>query len=124
MDITVETVKEFDLKKIEAIIRYEKFGNVKDALANAGYTSLTTYEVKGRGKQSGIVETVSGKKIRADMLPKTKMEIVIEDKDVEKVTEIIVSIARTGMIGDGKIFVSTIDDVIRIRTGERRSDAI
>jgi nitrogen regulatory protein P-II 1 len=111
------------VKKIEAVIRSEKFGPVKDALANAGFTSLTTYEVKGRGKQSGIVETVSGKIIRADILPKTKIEIVVEDKDVEKIIKVIVTNAETGMIGDGKIFVYAIDDVIRIRTGERGSDA-
>ncbi len=112
------------MKKIEGIIRCEKFSYIKDALANAGYTSLTTYEVKGRGRQSGIVETVSGKIVRADLLPKTKIEIVVEDKDVEKVLNVIATTAETGMIGDGKIFVSTVDDVVRIRTGERGSNAI
>lgn len=112
------------MKKIEAVIRTEKFGTVKDALAKAGYTSLTMYEVKGRGKQSGIAETVGGSKIRVDLLPKTKIELIIEDKEVAKITKIIVANSVTGAIGDGKIFVSTIDEVIRVRTGERNSDAI
>ena len=80
--------------------------------------------MKGRGKQSGIIETVSGKTIRADILPKTKVEIVVEDKDIKKVTDIIAKTACTGTIGDGKIFVSTVDEAIRIRTGERDADAI
>jgi nitrogen regulatory protein P-II 1 len=124
MGIATATTEEFDLKKIEAVIRSEKFGYIKDALAKAGYTSLTTYEVKGRGKQSGIMETVSGKIIRADLLPKTKIEIVANDKEVEKIIKVIETNAKTGMIGDGKIFISTIDSVIRIRTGESDSDAI
>ena len=112
------------MKKIEAIIKPDMLSAVKVALANAGYPSLTAYEVKGRGKQSGIIETVSGKKIRADMLPKTKVEIVIEDKHATEVTDIIIKTACTDTIGDGKIFVSTIDDAIRIRTGEKGKDAI
>ena len=112
------------MKKIEAIIKPDMFSYVKVALAKAGYPSLTAYEVKGRGKQSGIIETVSGKKIRADILPKTKIEIVVEDKEVKEVTDIIVETTCTGTIGDGKIFISTIDDAIRIRTGERSNDAI
>lgn len=112
------------MKKIEAIIKPDMFSYVKVALAKAGYTSLTAYEVKGRGKQSGIIETVSGKTIRADILPKIKIEIVVEDKDVEDVTDVIIKTAGTGTIGDGKIFVSTVDEVIRIRTRERDSDAI
>jgi nitrogen regulatory protein P-II 1 len=112
------------MKKIEAVIKPEMFSYVKVALAKAGYPSLTAYEVKGRGKQSGIIETVSGKKIRADVLPKTKVEIVVEDASVKEVTDVIVQTACTGTIGDGKIFVSTIDDAIRIRTGEKGNDAI
>jgi nitrogen regulatory protein P-II 1 len=124
MGITTATAEEYNLKKIEAVIRSEKFGYVKDALAKAGYTSLTMYEVKGRGKQSGIVETIDGKTIRADLLPKTKIEIVADDKETEKIIKVIVTTAETGMIGDGKIFVSPIDNVIRVRTGERDNDAI
>lgn len=80
--------------------------------------------MKGHGRQSGIVEIISGKTIRADILPKTKVEIAVEDKDVKEVTDIIIKTACTGTIGDGKIFVSTVDEVIRIRTGEKDSDAI
>jgi nitrogen regulatory protein P-II 1 len=112
------------MKKIEAIIKPDMFSYVKVALAKAGCPSLTAYDVKGRGKQSGIIETVSGKTIRADILPRTKVEIIVEDKDVKEITDIIVKTACTGTIGDGKIFVSTIDDAIRIRTGERGNDAI
>jgi len=112
------------MKKVEAVIKPDMFSYVKVALAKAGYPSLTAYDVKGRGKQSGIIETVSGRTIRADVLPKTKVEIVVEDKDVKEVADIIIETAGTGTIGDGKIFVSTIDEVIRIRTGERGSDAI
>jgi nitrogen regulatory protein P-II 1 len=112
------------MKKIEAIIKPDMFSYVKVALAKAGYPSLTAYDVKGRGKQSGIIETVSGKTIRADVLPKTKIEVVVEDKNVKEVTDIIIKTAGTGTIGDGKIFVSTVDEVIRIRTGERDNDAI
>ena len=112
------------MKKIEAIIKPDMFSYVKVALANAGYPSLTSYDVKGRGKQSGIIETVSGKTIRADILPKTKIEVVVEDKNVKEVTDIIIKTAGTGTIGDGKIFVSTIDEVIRIRTGEKNNDAV
>jgi nitrogen regulatory protein P-II 1 len=112
------------MKKIEAIIKPDMFSYVKVALGKAGYTSLTAYDVKGRGKQSGIIETVDGKTIRADILPKTKIEIVVEDKDVKEVTDIIIKTAGTGSIGDGKIFISKIDDAIRIRTGEIGHDAI
>jgi len=112
------------MKKIEAIIKPDMFSYVKVALAKAGYTSLTAYDVKGRGKQSGIIETVSGKTVRADILPKIKVEVIVEDKDVKAVTDIIMKTAATGTIGDGKIFVSTIDEVIRIRTGERDSKAL
>jgi nitrogen regulatory protein P-II 1 len=116
--------RKVQMKKIEAIIKPDMFSYVKVALGKAGYTSLTAYDVKGRGKQSGIIETVDGKTIRADILPKTKIEIVVEDKDVKEVTDIIIKTASTGSIGDGKIFISKIDDAIRIRTGEIGHDAI
>ncbi len=113
------------MKKIETIIKTEKFGVVKDALAKAGYTSLTAYEVKGRGKQSGVeVIDLLGAKIRLDLLPKTKIEIVAQDADVKKITDINIDTASTGTIGSGKIFISPIEDVIRIRTRESGKDAI
>ena len=112
------------MKKIEAIVRSEKFGYIKDALAKAGYPSLTMYEVKGRGRQSGVTQLIGGKEIRVDLLPKAKIEVVVDDNEVEEVVQVITKIAGTGAIGDGKIFVSTIDEVIRIRTGERGRNAI
>lgn len=112
------------MKKIEAIIKPDMFSYVKIELAKAGYPSLTAYEVKGRGKQSGIIETVNGKTIRADILPKTKIEIVVEDKEIKKVIETIIKSACTGTIGDGKIFVSPVENAIRIRTSESGEDAI
>ncbi|MEM3713225.1 MAG: P-II family nitrogen regulator [Thermoproteota archaeon] len=112
------------MKKIETIIRPDKFFYVKEALSKAGYTSLTVYDVKGRGRQSGIIQTINGKTIRADLLPKVKIEIIVSDEEVERVVEIILKTARTGAIGDGKIFVSSIDDAIRIRTCERGNQAL
>jgi nitrogen regulatory protein P-II 1 len=112
------------MKKIEAIIKPDMFSTVKLALAKAGYPSLTAYDVKGRGKQSGIIETVEGKSIRADILPKTKIEVVVKDEDATEVIDVIAKTAGTGTIGDGKIFVSTVEDAVRIRTGEKGNEAI
>jgi nitrogen regulatory protein P-II 1 len=112
------------MKKIEAVIKPDMFSYVKLALAKAGYPSLTAYDVKGGGKQSGIIETVDGKSIRADILPKTKIEMVVKDEEVREVVDVIVETAGTGTIGDGKIFIFTVEDAVRIRTGERGTDAI
>ena len=112
------------MKKIEAIIRPEKLGEIKTALATSGFIGLTTYEVKGRGRQKGIVLSYRTSEYRVDLLPKTKIELVVEDKDVEKVVEIICDLGKTGNMGDGKIFVLPIEEVIRVRTCERGKDAI
>jgi len=112
------------MKKIEAFIKPDKLAPVKDELAKAGFPALTTYEVKGRGRQTGIVQTVNGFTLYADLLPKVKIEIVVQAAELDKVIEVIVENARTGTIGDGKIFVSDIEDVIRVRTGERGKEAI
>jgi nitrogen regulatory protein P-II 1 len=113
------------MKKIEAIIRIEKLNEVKVSLADNGYVGLTTYEVKGRGRQKGIVLQWRGvKEYRVDLLPKTKIELVVDDNDVQKVVEIIREKAFTGRVGDGKIFILPVEDVIKIRTGERGKDAI
>jgi nitrogen regulatory protein P-II 1 len=112
------------LKKIEAVIRQEKLKEVKDALAAAGFLGLTAYEVLGRGRQKGVSLSCRTSEYRVDMLPKMKIELVVEDKDVDKAIETIVSFARTGDIGDGKIFVYAAEDVIRVRTGEKGSTAI
>jgi nitrogen regulatory protein P-II 1 len=112
------------MKKIEAVIKPDMFSSVKLALAKAGYTSLAAYDVKGRGKQSGVIETVDGKSIRADILPKTKIEMVVKDEEVRQVVDVIAKTAGTGTIGDGKIFISAVEDAVRIRTGERGNNAI
>jgi len=112
------------MKKIEAIIRSEKLSDVKDALAEKGFPGLTAYEVKGRGRQKGLALSYRTSEYRVDMLPKMKIELVVKQEDVDKVIETILSVAKTGSIGDGKIFVLPVDDVVRVRTGERGKDAI
>lgn len=112
------------MKKIEAIIKPFKLEDIKDALAEIGITGITVSDVKGYGRQKGHSELYRGAEYVVDFLPKMKMEMVVDDKDVEQITSIIVEAARTGKIGDGKIFVSDIEQVIRIRTGETGSEAI
>ncbi len=112
------------MKKIEAIIRSEKMGMIKNALADAGFIGLTVYDVKGRGRQKGIVLQYRTQEYRVDMLAKTKLELVVDDADVENVIKIICESGRTGNIGDGKIFISPIEEIIRVRTGERGKNAI
>ncbi|MDH7510007.1 MAG: P-II family nitrogen regulator [Methanolinea sp.] len=112
------------MKKVEAIIRTTKFEEVKLALEKAGIESMTVIEVKGRGKQKGITQQWRGAEYVVDLLPKTKIEMVVDDARVETVVDTICSVAATGKIGDGKIFISTIDDVIRVRTRERGSTAL
>jgi len=112
------------MKKIEAIIRPEKLGEIKTALATAGFIGLTTYEVKGRGKQKGIVLSYRTSEYRVDLLPKTKLELIVDENDVENVVEIICEIGKTGNMGDGKIFIMPVEEVIRVRTGERGKEAI
>lgn len=110
------------MKKVEAIIRNDKLSFVKKALADSGFSALTTFEVKGRGKQSGIIQVLNGTKIYADLLPKTKIDIVIQAEDLDKVLSLINANARTGSIGDGKIFVTSVEQVIRVRDGAKASD--
>ncbi|MBI4329414.1 MAG: P-II family nitrogen regulator [Chloroflexi bacterium] len=113
------------MNKVEAIIRPERLTAVKDALAEAGFTGLNTVQVMGRGRQKGIVHQVrGGGTVAVDMLPKTKVELVVRDQDTERVVAIIIDACRTGEIGDGKIFVSPVSQVIRVRTGERGEAAI
>ena len=108
------------MKKIEAIIRPEKLDVVKNALEAGGFLGLNIIHVTGRGVQKGIVHGGrGGETYTVDMLPKLKIEVVVKDADAEKVVEIIMGTARTGNIGDGKIFIVPIDDAIRVRTGER-----
>lgn len=112
------------MKKIEAIIKPFKLDEVKDALQEIDVQGITVSEVKGYGRQKGHTELYRGAEYVVDFVPKIKLETVVEDERVEQVIEAIIQTAHTGKIGDGKIFVSPIDDAIRIRTGERGEDAI
>ena len=113
-----------EMKKVEAIIRTMKFEDVKHALEAAGFDSMTVTEVKGRGRQKGIKQQWRGAEYVVDMIPKTKIEIVVEDTDVEKVIDVVCNSAATGQIGDGKIFVIPIENAIRVRTRERGEPAV
>ena len=112
------------MKKIEAIIKPFKLDDVKDALHEAGVSGITVSEVKGFGRQKGHTELYRGAEYVVDFLPKVKVEVVVEDGLVDRVVEAIENAARTGRIGDGKIFVTAVEQAIRIRTGDRGSDAI
>jgi len=112
------------VKKIEAIIKPFKLDEFKDALHEVGITGLTVTEVKGFGRQKGHTELYRGAEYQVDFLPKVKIEVVIDDDRVNAVVEAIERSARTGKIGDGKIFVSPVEEVVRIRTGERGSGAL
>ncbi|MBU6474819.1 MAG: P-II family nitrogen regulator [Alphaproteobacteria bacterium] len=112
------------MKKIEAIIKPFKLDEVKEALSAAGVTGMTVTEVRGFGRQKGHTELYRGAEYKVDFLPKVKIEVVIEDSQTDDVVEAIQNAARTGRIGDGKIFVSAIENVIRVRTGERGKEAI
>ncbi|MGB8931376.1 MAG: P-II family nitrogen regulator [Anaeromyxobacteraceae bacterium] len=112
------------MKKIEAIIKPFKLDEVKQALTELGITGLTAAEVKGFGRQKGHTELYRGAEYVVDFLPKVKVEVVVDDAIVGKVVEAIERTAKTGRIGDGKLFVSSVDEVIRIRTGERGPDAV
>ena len=112
------------MKKIEAIIKPFKLDEVKEALNEVGLKGLTVIEAKGFGRQKGHTELYRGAEYVVDFLPKVKIELVIEDNLVERAIEAIQEAAHTGRIGDGKIFVSTIDEAIRIRTGERGAEAV
>jgi len=112
------------MKRIEAIIKPFKLEDVKDALAEIGVEGMTVSEVKGYGRQKGHSELYRGAEYVVDFLPKIKMEMIVSEDMVEKTTSAIVEAARTGKIGDGKIFVSDIEQIIRIRTGETDNEAI
>ena len=112
------------MKKIEAIIRPEKVTEVRQALEKVGFPGLNVSEVEGHGKQKGVVQQWRGEKYRVELLPKVRLEIVVSDKDVNKIVRAISDTAKTGSVGDGKIFVSSVDEVIRIRTGESGEAAL
>jgi nitrogen regulatory protein P-II 1 len=112
------------MKKIEAVIKPFKLDEVKEALHEVGLQGLTVLEAKGFGRQKGHTELYRGAEYVVDFLPKVKIEVVCDDLIVERAVEAIVAAARTGRIGDGKIFVSPIEDAVRIRTGERGEQAL
>jgi nitrogen regulatory protein PII len=112
------------MKKIEAIIRPFRIDDVREALGEIGVKGMTLTEVKGYGRQKGHTELYRGSEYQIDFLPKLKLEIVVADKMVEQVVDVILKAAKTGQVGDGKIFISTIDDVVRVRTGESGEDAL
>ena len=113
-----------EMRKIEAIIRPMKLEEVKSALADAGFVSMTVVEVRGRGQQKGLVQQWRGREYCVDLLPKTRIEVVVSERDVDKVVEVIRNTAATGNIGDGKIFVIPVLRTIRIRTGEEDDEAL
>ncbi|MBA4349296.1 MAG: transcriptional regulator [Thermodesulfovibrio sp.] len=112
------------MKKIETIIKPFKLDEVKDALNNLGIQGMTVTEVKGFGRQKGHTELYRGAEYVVDFIPKIKIEIVVPDNVADKVVDVIEKTARTGKIGDGKIFITSIEDAVRIRTGERGEGAI
>jgi len=112
------------MKRIEAVIKPFKLEDVKDALTQAGITGMTVSDVKGYGRQQGHSELYRGAEYVVDFLPKIKLDLVVASDDVDNVIEIITNAAKTGKIGDGKIFVSSIERTIRIRTGEEDEEAI
>ncbi len=112
------------MKKIEAIVKPFKLDEVKEALTEVGVQGLTVVEAKGFGRQKGHTELYRGAEYVVDFLPKVKVEVVVADDQVNKVVDAILGAARTGKIGDGKIFVLPVDEVIRIRTGEKGEEAL
>ena len=112
------------MKKIEAVIKPFKLDDVKDALHEVGVSGITVTEVKGFGRQKGHTELYRGAEYVVDFLPKVKVEVVVKDDDVERCIDAIIKAARTGKIGDGKIFVTAVERVVRIRTGELDESAV
>ncbi|WP_071517404.1 P-II family nitrogen regulator [Geitlerinema sp. PCC 9228] len=112
------------MKKVEAIIRPFKLDEIKIALVNAGIVGMTVSEVRGFGRQKGQTERYRGSEYTVEFLQKLKLELVVEDDQVDMVVDKIISAARTGEIGDGKIFVSSVGQVVRIRTGEKNLEAL
>ncbi|WP_406664352.1 nitrogen regulatory protein P-II [Gallaecimonas sp. GXIMD1310] len=112
------------MKKIEAIIKPFKLDDVREALAEVGITGMTVTEVKGFGRQKGHTELYRGAEYMVDFLPKVKLELVVGDEEVERCIDAIMQTAQTGKIGDGKIFVTAVERVIRIRTGEENEEAV
>lgn len=124
MTVTIRAKNLPLMKKIEAIIKPFKLEEVKEALSSLGVEGMTVSEVKGFGRQKGHTEIYRGSEYTVDFLPKIKIEVVLSDDQVSTATDAIVKAAKTGKIGDGKVFVSAVDNVVRIRTGETGKDAV
>lgn len=112
------------MKKIECIIRPEKLEEVKDALNQLGIKGMTVSQVMGCGLQKGKTEYYRGVEININLLPKIKLELIVKDNEVDRIVDIIIKVARSGKIGDGKIFIYNVEDAVRIRTGEKGESAI
>jgi len=112
------------MKKIEAIIRPEKLDAVRSALEKAGCSGLMLTEIEGHGKQKGMVQQWRGERYKVELLPKIKLEVILKEQDLERIVTTLIDNARTGEIGDGKIFIYNIEDAIRIRTGEKGEGAL
>ena len=112
------------MKQIQAIIRSEKLSEIRRALIEANILGITVYDVRGKGNQKGLELQFRGRRYNIDLLPKTKIELMVDDKDIEKVVNILRKTAYTGNVGDGKIMILPLEDVIRIRTGERGEKAL
>jgi len=112
------------MQKIEAIVKEEMFTSIKKALEENGFISMTIYDVMGRGKQKGVAIKWRKSEHRVEFLPKVKMELVVDDKDLDKALDVICSIASTGSMGDGKIFVTPVSEVIRVSNGDRGVTAL
>ena len=112
------------MKKIEAVIKPFKLEEVKDALAEVGIDGMTVTEVKGFGRQKGHTEIYRGSEYTVDFLPKIKLDVVVGDDNVEAATKAIISAAKTGKIGDGKVFISAVEEAVRIRTDEKGNEAL
>lgn len=112
------------MKRIAAVVRSEKLEPLKEALFQAKISGMTIYQVHGCGNQHGWKEYFRGSEVFLNMIPKVKFEIIVEDSRVDEIVDVIVGIARTGEVGDGKIFISSIDSVVRVRTGEKDEAAV
>lgn len=112
------------MKKVEVVIRPEKLEGVRKCLEDTGYPGMMITRIEGHGRQKGLVEQFRGREFKVELLPKIKLEIVVRDSDVPKIVQCVASSAKTGEIGDGKIFISPIEEVVRIRTGEKGEVAL
>ena len=112
------------MKRIAAVVRPEKLETLKEALFQAKISGMTIYQVHGCGNQHGWKEYFRGSEVFLNMIPKVKFEIIVEDSRVDEIVDVIVNVARTGEVGDGKIFISSIDSVVRVRTGEKDEAAV